>query len=414
MSTGQRVQFTARAEVTTTIVAHPSGILEITRHSEHHGLRKLFGDAKDINGHSDAEVIIYLLAKERGLLPRFIERASTAHSFKHGFGAEGQQFFSTVMNADPTLPPKDAPEGMAFTPIVIENQVARAAREDEQAIGYVVVPANATLRVSVNEAVESSGSALPDTRTRKLDSLRIAAVMYANAIGVPTSRDGIDLAVEDIVAEIFSRVTAGGEAVAADILPGRQTLLAKWRDTDGAPAVVIDDVLGACHRALALRMARENFLRHHFRGMMGQASELLVKAALPPDGEDRAEWLANRDTLLESIQWIDADLGSKSYHPSHDAEAAFDALHNGLGFKHGTVVLTLADLAEMAIGRIRKAAQPAKDEPNDVGGASKPSAPHAGTAQSNSNRFGETEVEFVAGGPQRPNWHSGTRPPGHF
>jgi hypothetical protein len=532
MSVGQRVQFTKTVDVTVSIVAHPSGILEITRHSDYHELQKLFGPAKGINGHSDAEVMLYLLAKETGWLDRLTVRAiedeakahsseqapivleadysatgrfllhvrqgdktwkradlpnlttteaakdaivsaiqelrqpdQPAHVYVHtnGIGAglfgmlkrpskligfalfptnrrlleslvedavpagshvDASRFkgetphqareawqFVAIAGENGEAPP--APGRIALVPVVVDNGYARSPREGEKPTGNAVVLEKPTLRVTdtlaaeqkrTNELLGGIKSAVENGNTSR-DSFRKRIVLYADAMGVQTTKDGANLATEDIVAEIFARVSAGGEAAASDILPGRQVLLAKLRETAGTPVDVVDVILGACQRALALWMSREYFLRHKFRDMMHCASKLLLQAP-PPDGEAQAQWIAQRDDLLEAIQWLDPDLGSKDYHPSHDAETAFDTLHNGLGFKPGTAVLTLAELAKVAIGRIRRAVQPTQDQSSGLDEANTSGIPSANMPLPNGVRSGQ--ADFVVGGPQRPPWHSGT------
>lgn len=523
MSVGQRVQFTKTADVATTLVAHPSGILEITRHTDHHQLQKLFGPAKGINGHSDAEVMLYLLAVQTGWFDKFTgqcppsahatsgetkyqeylltieaefvrgdrlvlhtrrgdgprrfvcdvpfltavearnrirevidarqpdERAVKVELVAVGLGAalfdllkQEQRHIDFVLTrrnmpfptteTAPTSSSMDdsrpdasrfksetvqqargswqcvaiagseapPPDRITLVPIVVDNGYARAPREGEKPTGNAVVLEKPTLRVTDAAPNDGAVKKQPDDSG---GSPRKLIVLYADAIGVPTTKDGANLATEDIVAEIFARVSAGGEAAAFDILPGRQSLLAKLRETAGTPADVVDVVLGACQRALALWMSRENFLRHKFRGMMHHASKLILQAS-PPDGEARAQWVAQRDDLVEAIQWIDPEMGSKDYHPSHDAETAFDTLHNGLGYKPGTAVLTLAELAKVAIGRARKAVQPTQDESNAHGGTNEPNVPQTVMPLPNGVRSGQPD--FVVGGPQRPPWHSGT------
>lgn len=533
MSVGQRVQFTKTADVATTLVAHPSGILEITRHTDHHQLQKLFGQAKGINGHSDAEVMLYLLAVQTGWFDKFTgqcppsahatgetkcqeylltieaefvrgdrlvlhtrrgdgprrlvcdvpfltavearnrirevidarqpdERAVKVELVAVGLGAalfdllkQEQQHIDFVLTrrnmpfpttetaptsslmddsrpdasrfksetvqqsrgswqcvaiAGSEAPPLDR---MTMVPIVVDNGYARAPREGEKPTGNAVVLGKPMSRVTDAAPNDGAVKKQPDDSG---GSPRKLIVLYADAIGVPTTKDG---ATEDIVAEIFARVSAGGEAAAFDILPGRQSLLAKLRETARTPADVVDVVLGACQRALALWMSRENFLRHKFRRMMHHASKLILQAS-PPDGEDRAQWVAQRDDLVEAIQWIDPEMGSKNYHPSHDAETAFDTLHNGLGYKPGTAVLTLAELAKVAIGRVREAAQPTPPEPAAQEPSTNTREPEgawtferfkqnaAAEAAQHGYMPSHTKDSLVVGGPQRLPWHSGT------
>lgn len=493
MNVGQQVQFTKTAEVVTSIVAHPSGILEITRHTDHHQLQKLFGPAKDINGHSDAEVMLYLLAKETGWLDTFVQRASkarlteffademsravlgeTSSSCNESESAKHERMrkewrldrhaFIRMPNHDTASPPlyqigrrpaeKITAEGLlqaderlksavsrealgawqpvviatdgdetaspmdrvTLVPVVIDDGVARMPREGEKPMGSALVLEKPTLRVT-NVAPTAGVSAASATSAAQQaaelkqcaggfgESLRKKVAMYAKAIGVHAeTRDGTDVPLDELINEVFSRVSAGGEAAATNVLPSRQTLLSKWRETDGAPADIVDDVLGTCQRALALWMARENFLRHRFRGMMIEASQLLLQST-PADESSRAQWTAKRDELLESIQWIDSDMGSKSYHPSHDAEEAFEVLHRGLGFRLGIGVLSLHELAKVAIGRLNKLQSPPA-ETHSTEQPAKTNVQPIPAEQSNGVRPA-TKQDLVVGGPQRPAWHSG-------
>lgn len=470
MSTGQRFQFTVSAEVTTSIAAHPSGILEITRHTDNHGLKCLFGPPKSVDGHSDAEVMLYLLAQKTGWLDKLVERATKgpdtlqgegqeplvleadyvtdrfllfvrqdgksykradcpdflgsdnakdvilgairelrhqdqpAHVFVHtnGIGASlfdllkresrvvGFALYSTparVISIESEAANTPLQTNGTMSPVVIDDGMARAARHGEKAIGIAHLPDHAVPQVPIED------SPLPPISPQSSsEGLRKRAAIYAEAIGIPAKVAGRDVPFEDLVREIFNRVPAGGEAKASEILPGLQSLRARWREADGTALSVVDDTLGVCQRALALWISRENFLRDRIRGTLIDAQEVIL-GAVPPDGSSRVQWIAKRDALLETIQWLVSDMNSKSYHPSHDAEDAFGVLHDGLGFKGGSFVMVLKDLAQEAIARLAKLSpKPPAPEPHS-GGIPQP-----------------FDDGFVAGGPQRP---KGTFGPGH-
>jgi hypothetical protein len=248
--------------------------------------------------------------------------------------------------------------------------------------------------VQAKPHVPTEDSPLPPTSPQSSsEGLRKRAAIYAEAIGIPAKVAGRDVPLEDLIREIFNRVPAGGEAKASEILPGLQSLRARWREADGTALNVVDDTLGACQRALALWISRENFLRDRIRGALLDAQEVIL-GAVPPDGSSRVQWIAKRDALLETIQWLVSDMNSKSYHPSHDAEDAFGVLHNGLGFANGSFVMALKDLAQEAIARLAKLSpKPPAPEPH-IGGIPQP-----------------LDDGFVAGGPPRP---KGTFGPGQF
>jgi hypothetical protein len=431
MSVGQRVRFTKTVEVAANIVAHPNGILEITRHSDFHQLQKLFGPAKGINGHSDAEVMLYLLAVETGWFDKF---AGQCPPSAHATPSEVQAWQLENFRQNPVImeshtadvPPMGRTLDEPSSPVVIERGVARPPREGEKPHGYAQPAIKPTLRVADRNAPQSISAAEFDALdqampipgwvppapirppfdvaepegqrpapTYTMEALRKRVVLYAESIGCRAERDGRAIATEDLVFEIFGRIAAGGEAKAGEILPDVRGLKARWIDAGVDTAKAIDDAVGACQRALAIWIARENFALDRARETILEAERLLLDSQTLEDSE-RMQWFAKRDAWCEAARWTVSDVSARAlkaeYHPAYDAEEAFNVLHAGLGHRDGSFRMPLKNLAKEAIARIK----------NQATEAVTPAMPPQPQGMALVNLGG------VVGGPQRPSWHSGT------